>query len=174
MLLKKAPSPKRWVVIYTRSRNEKKVAEALNTSGFEAYLPLMKTLRQWSDRKRMVEVPLFNSYVFVHVQTELLHKVLETTGAVYVVKFGGMPAIIPQEQIDNLRLLLDTSVKFEVTLDAFTFNEHVEVVRGPLLGFKGVFVEYKGRRQVLMRLEAINQSLLVTIKPEMLRKIKTS
>lgn len=159
------------MVIYTRSRNEKKVAEDLTLRGFEAYLPLMHTLRQWSDRKRMVEVPLFNSYVFVNVEPGLLHKVLESTGAVYVVKFEGIPAVIPQNQIDNLKLLLDTSTDIEVTTDEFIHNEHVEVTRGPLRGFRGVFVEYKGRKQVLMRLEAINQSLLITIQPGYLKKI---
>ena len=171
MSVKKQVPQKRWIVIYTRSRNEKKVAEELVFRGFEAYLPLIKTLRQWSDRKRLVEVPLFNSYVFVHVEADLIPKVMETTGAVYVVKFGGTPAVIPAQQIENLKLLLDTTTNFEISYDEFTFDEHVEVIRGPLQGFRGVFVEYKGRKQVLMRLEAINQSLLITIQPGMLRKI---
>ena len=58
---------KKWLVLYTKPRNEKKVAERLTKNGFEVYCPLIKTLRQWSDRKKKVEIPMFSSYVFIHI-----------------------------------------------------------------------------------------------------------
>lgn len=160
----------RWYAIYTRSRNEKKVAGLLEERGITAYLPLMKTLRQWSDRKRMVEVPLFNSYIFIFSEPNMIYKALQIDGAIYVVKFAGQPAVIPNEQIENLRILLGSSTKFDISFDEFTFGEHVEVIEGPLCGVQGVFVQYHGKKRVLIRMDAINQNLVIEIQLGMLQK----
>lgn len=164
----------KWYAIYTRSRNEKKVAALLQERGLTAYLPLMKTLRQWSDRKRLVEVPLFNSYIFIYSEPHLLYKALQVEGAVYVVKFAGQPAIIPNEQIESLKIVLGSSSKFDISFDEFKFGEHVEVIEGPLCGVKGVFVEYHGKKRVLIRMEAINQNLVVEVHAGMLQKTMLS
>jgi transcription antitermination factor NusG len=164
------PTGSKWFAVYTRSRNEKKVATLLEERGIMVYLPLMKTLRQWSDRKRMVEVPLFNSYLFVHLEPNLVYKALQAEGAVYVVKFAGQPAVIPDEQIENLKIILGSSTKFELSFDEFTFGEHVEVVEGPLCGVHGVFVEYHGKKRVLIRMDAINQNLVIEVHPGVIKK----
>lgn len=164
------PTGNKWFAVYTRSRNEKKVAALLQERGIVVYLPLMKTLRQWSDRKRMVEVPLFNSYLFVQSEPHLLYKAMQVEGAVYVVKFGGQPAVIPDEQIENLKIILGSSTKFDISFDEFTFGEHVEVVEGPLCGVHGVFVEYHGKKRVLIRMDVINQNLVIEVHPGMIQK----
>lgn len=160
----------RWYAIYTRSRYEKKVAGLLEELGITAYLPLMKTWRQWSDRKRLVEVPLFNSYIFILSEPHLVYKTLQVDGAIYVVKFAGQPAVIPDEQIENLKILLGSSTKFENSFDEFIFGEQVEVIEGPLCGVQGVFVEYHGKKRVLIRMDAINQNLVIEVKLGMVRK----
>ena len=93
------------------------------------------------------------------------------SGVVGFVKFDGTPTPIPEEQIKNLQLLLSTTEKFEISLDEFELGDNVEVYRGALKGFKGMLVEYKGQKRALLRIEAINQSLLVEIHPSNLKKI---
>jgi transcription antitermination factor NusG len=167
----KAVQPLRWYAVYTRSRYEKRVVEEMCENGLEAWLPLQKTFRQWKDRKKWVEVPLFNSYVFLHTKECLLKKVVsEATGAVCAVSFLGYPAIVQDEQIENLKLLLDSSEKFEVSLDEFSYGNPIEVYRGPLRGMRGTFVNYKGKKRVMMQIDAINQFLYVDINPACLRK----
>jgi transcription antitermination factor NusG len=154
---------KKWIAVYTRSRYEKKVADELSEKGITTYLPLIKTLRQWSDRKKWVEIPLFRSYVFVNIDLPNLRKALEASGTVYIVKFEGHPAIIPNKQIEDLKALLGSSLDFEISTDEFKQGERVQVTHGPLFGFQGTFVEYKGKKRVMLRIDAVGQSLLVEI-----------
>lgn len=161
----------RWFAIYTRSHYEKKVVDSLQEAGIEAWVPLLKTLRQWSDRKKWVEVPLFNSYIFVRIKIRDLRKSLQAEGAVYVVSFSGRPTPIPDEQIEWLKLLLASSEKFEVSFDEFTFGEPVIVEKGVLRGMKGKFINYKGKNRVLVQIEAINQNLLIDINPGFITKM---
>ena len=162
----------KWFAIYTRSRSEKKVVADIIEHGFEGWLPILKTMRQWSDRKKMVEVPLFNSYVFVHTTLSKIRIVIsKVEGAVYVVSFSGQPAIIPDKQIEDLKLLLNSSEKFEVSLDEFEYGDQVEVMKGSLKGLQGMFVQYKGQKRVLMHIDAINQKLVIDINPAFIKKM---
>jgi transcription antitermination factor NusG len=161
---------KKWLAVYTRSRYEKKVADHLTEHGITSYLPLMKTLRQWSDRKKWVEVPLFRSYVFVNIELPNYRKALEAAGAVYIVRFEGQPAVIPEGQIEMLKALLDSSTDFEITTEEFLSGEKVEVTRGPMLGYKGTFVEYKGKKRIMLRIDAVGQSLLIEISPAIIKR----
>ncbi len=163
-------SVKKWVAVYTRSRYEKKVADELAEKGIATYLPLMKTLRQWSDRKKWVEMPLFRSYVFVNIDFPNLRKALEANGTVYIVKFEGKPAIIPDKQIEDLKALLGSSIDFEISTEVFNKGERVEVTHGPLFGFQGTIVEYKGKKRVMLRIEAVGQSLLIELSPAWLKR----
>ncbi len=159
-----------WYAIYTRSRCEKKVAKLMTRDGIQVYLPLRKTIRQWSDRKRLVEVPLFNSYLFVYSLPELIINVLQVDGAVYVVKFSGKPAIIPETQIENLKILLNSCSEFDISTEDFIAGERVEITEGALCGINGVFVEYRGKKRVLIRLDALNQNLVIEVKAGLLHK----
>src|ERR1017187_6919584 len=102
-----------WYAVYTKPRSEKKLAMRLNEKSIEAYVPLRKTLKQWSDRKKMVEEPMISSYVFVNVSKENYFEVLNTPGAVRFIWFSGKPAIIPEKQIRNLKLLTGTNIEVE-------------------------------------------------------------
>ena len=80
---------KHWFVFYTKSRHEKKVRDLLGKGGFEVFLPMHKVLRQWSDRKKRVEVPLFNSYIFVHEEQHRIPEVLKTPGVSTIIRVAG-------------------------------------------------------------------------------------
>ena len=161
----------RWYAVYVKSRNEKKVFTRFNEANIEAYLPIMKTYRQWKDRKKMVDVPLFNSYIFVKVSQKQFVSVKQVEGVVTFVKFNNHPASIPDNQIESLKLLLCSSEKFEISYDFIDIGEAVEVVKGTLMGFKGTLVSYKGQKRAMLRIDAINQVLMVDINPAFLKKI---
>jgi transcription antitermination factor NusG len=162
-----------WFVIYTRSHFEKKVADNLCELEFEIYLPLIKTLRQWSDRKKKMEVPLFRSYLFIHTTLKKLKSLLLPVGALKIVTFEGKPAIVPDTQIQNLKILLNTDEKFDIIESCFTPGDYVEVTTGPMRGIKGTFVDYSGKKYILIQIDALKQNIIVTINPIFIRKLKT-
>jgi len=164
-------SKKRWYAVYVKSRNEKRVYADLLENNFESYLPLLRTLRQWKDRKKLVDIPLFNSYVFVHVNLLEQYKVRQVPGVVNFICFEGKPTAIPDEQINSLQLLLRSTEKFEVGYEKIEIGEDVEVYRGTLKGFRGTLVEYKGKKKVLLRIDALNQYLMIEIQLSNLKKL---
>lgn len=150
-----------WYAVYTRSRNEKKVFLELNKSGIEAYLPLRKTLKQWTDRKKWVEEPLFRSYVFVKIKEKEYLNVLQVNGAVRFICFSGHAAPIPEWQIVSLKLLLDTGSDYIVNTGHLKPGEPVEIVTGALAGFKGEILTIKGDKKIVLRISHLGFNLEV-------------
>ena len=108
---------KRWYALYTRSRHEKKVDYQLREKGIESYLPLQRVLRKWSDRKKWVEEPLFRCYVFVHVDPANRLRALQTFGVVRFVTFSDEPAVVRDDEIENIRRILRESPDAESARD---------------------------------------------------------
>ncbi len=162
---------KHWYVIYVRYRFEKKIAGELAKAGYEIYLPIMETIRQWSDRKKKIEEPLFNSYLFIHCNRQELKSIIFPKGVLTVVSFSGAPAIVPDEQITGLKLLLETGEQFEITGDRLNPGDAVEVMRGPLRGLKGTLTDFSGRKHVLLAIEALHLNIVVSIDPQFIKKI---
>jgi transcription antitermination factor NusG len=127
---------KKWMAIYTKPRNEKVVNERLLGIGIETYLPLHETIRQWSDRKKKVKMPLFTSYVFVKVnETERL-KVLKENGVLNFVFWLGKPAIIQQIEIDKIRYFLKEAVNQDIITENISRGEDAIVSSGLMKGQK--------------------------------------
>lgn len=164
-------SKKRWYAVYTKSRAEKKVNELLAGKGVEVYLPLQKTVKQWSDRKKRVEEPLFRSYIFVRIDYKDHVNVLKTTGIVCFVKFAGNAEPVPDSQIEAVKALLSGNIAFEVTNENLKIGDQVEIVMGPLKGLQGELTEYRGKRKVIIRIDAIGQNLIIDI-PAAFIKVK--
>jgi len=160
-----------WFALYTRSRTEKKVHTELKLRGIESYLPLQKTLKQWSDRKKWVEEPLIRSYVFVRITESEYFDVLNTPGAVRFVFFEGKAAVIPDWQIKAIQHALASGQEVEVTDQHLEAGDKVLITRGPFHDIPGELVEFKGKRKVMIRIEHIGHSLLLTISPANLQKI---
>ena len=163
-----------WYLLYTNPRAEKKAEIELRFLGYEVYLPLHKTLRQWSDRKKMVEVPLFNSYLFVYTELEKnFYPILNVPGVVKFVNFEKKPAIVDPREIELIRLMLGNIQDLEnVTAgEPIEPGEEIEIIAGPLIGTKGKMIEHKGKNKILIELNSIQQSLAVTLPVEFLRRI---
>ncbi|MCJ7448920.1 MAG: UpxY family transcription antiterminator [Bacteroidales bacterium] len=169
IILRKHTPPK-WYAIYTHPRAEKQVNERLLDSGIETFLPLHKTYRRWSDRKKLVEKPLLSSYVFVKVVPVDFPKVYTTQGVVRFVAFEGKPASIPQNQIDNLRLIVNSDADIEISSEKFAPGDNVEVINGSLIGLTGELIKIGGKNRVIVRIEKLEQNIVLTIPVTFLRK----
>lgn len=152
-----------WYAVYTRSRSERKVFHRLEDENVECFLPTYKTMRQWSDRQKMVELPLFTSYVFVCIGLKEFHKVLITDGVVKIVSFNGQPAEIPKHQIDNLKILINSNHNFEKSTLEFAPGQKVRINRGSLQGIIGELIRIGRKNRILIRIEHLFQNLLVNI-----------
>ena len=171
-LIKKGTELKpEWYAVYTRPRFEKQVAQRLNEQGIEAYLPLIKTMRQWSDRKKMVEIPLFSSYVFVQIDRRFYDAVLQTLGVVKYITFEGKAATIPQDQINNLKIIVNSDVEVETTWKPKKKGDKVVVTAGSLKGLKGELISDGGRKKVLIRIDSIDQNLTVEVHNSLIEPI---
>jgi transcription antitermination factor NusG len=152
-----------WYAIYTFPRAEKKVYAELVRNGITAYLPLLRTLRQWSDRKKWVEEPLFRSYIFVNISQSRYFDVLNTPGVVRYITFEGKAVPVPELQIEAIRFYLSNEDLTAEQTGIFLPGKMVEVVKGPMRGLRGDLIEVAGRHKVKVEISAIGQSIMVTI-----------
>jgi transcription antitermination factor NusG len=163
----------RWYALSTKSRHEKKVQERLTAKGFETYVPLRTVIRKWSDRKKKVEEPLFNGYVFVYMLYSQRLTVLETYGIVRLVMFNGRPGYLHQQEIDTIRHILEAQKESGYTVEAFDgkmIGDFVEVIEGPLTGLRGQFIKVKNESKLTISIDGIGKSLMVDVPPEWVKK----
>ncbi|MDB5031894.1 UpxY family transcription antiterminator [Mucilaginibacter sp.] len=154
---------KKWLVIYTRPRWEKKVEKQLNERGIEAYCPLRQVQNQWADRKKNVSLPLFNSYVFVRVSLREEAIVLYTLGVLNYVYFMGRPAVVPDKAIEDIKTNLTLYKDVEaVNLQNIAVGDHVLIKAGVFVNQKGQVLQVNGKN-VLMILDKINCALVTRI-----------
>jgi transcriptional antiterminator RfaH len=161
-----------WYAVYTRSRAEKRLMELLTEKGIEAYVPVRKVVKQWSDRKKMIEEPLIRSYCFVKVEPPRYQDVLNTAGAVRYVWFSGKPASIPERQMELLKTITGSGVEVECLPDMFQPGIQVRVNSGPLQGLTGELVNVSNKKKVIVRIDHLNQVITLSISPAMVEVAK--
>lgn len=126
-----------WHVIYTKPKNEKKVADQLQQIGVDVYCPLVTIVKQWSDRKKKVQMPLFNSYVFVNISEKEREIVFQVPGVVRYLFWLGKPAVVREEEIAALQEgLRETIVSYEVR--GIKVGDMVPIPSGPFHGKEGI------------------------------------
>jgi len=154
---------KRWYAVYSRSRAEKKAATELEYQGIEFYLPLIKRLKQWSDRKKWVEEPLFRSYVFVHIEQKDYYKVLQNPHLVRYITFEKKAVPIPDQQIEAIRFFLEEKEPEEPENIEWIKGNQVEVISGELTGLMGELIEVNGKHKVKVQIDVIGKSVVIHI-----------
>ena len=163
-----------WYAVYTKPRNEKKVRDFITAAGIECYLPMEKSLRLWSDRKRWVSLPLFRSYIFVRIHLRDYSAIMKIDGVVKFVRFGDGPIPIPEKQIKAIRMYEKSGEiihDHEVEIEP---GDEVEVTHGPLKGLFGRMVAIGRRKKVQILIEGVQQSVYLYIPKSFLRKIPGS
>ena len=135
---------KKWLAVYTRPRWEKKVNLLLAEKGLESYCPLNKVRRKWSDRVKLVEEPLFKSYVFVKVSDEDRTAVRMTPGAINFVYWEGKPAVIKEKEILAIKRFLDEYENVEARSSAdLKINQRVRITNGSLMDQEGKVLDVR-------------------------------
>ena len=148
-----------WFALYTKPRNEKKVAENLAALGIEVYCPLVTTIKQWSDRKKKVESPLIPSYVFVKIEEANRKDVFQVAGVVQYVFWLGKPAKIQPHEIEALKTQLAAPV-VKVTLETWTPNAQIQINEGPFKNQMAV-VEKVSTNKVTLILKSLGIRLII-------------
>ncbi len=154
-----------WYVVYTKPKWEKKVAERLNEIGVVTYCPLIKKTSQWSDRKKTISVPLFNSYIFVKIEDKFRNRVFEIPGAVRYLFWLGKPATVRNEEIETIQKWLSTPATYEVTLDQWKKGDKIVLESGPFISQSAIIQEVKQNHYILI-LESLGCVLRVDKKEE--------
>lgn len=153
-----------WYALHTRSRHEKMVAHRLQECGLETYLPTVKEVHRWSDRKKKVEVPLFSCYVFLrcNLSPENRNHVYRIESVLGFVGGSGAGMSIPDEQIESIRKLLAQSVPWR-SHPFLKVGQRVRVRGGALDGVEGIFRSENGDHSLVISVEAIQRSMAVRI-----------
>ena len=157
----------KWYVIYTKTNQEKRIFDNLRKDKIECFLPLRKTLRQWSDRKKWIEEPLFKSYIFVKVSNKEFFDVLCIPSVICYVSFGGKAHPIPEEQIVNIeKFVLQQEKEIVLTRERIKKGTKAEILAGPLRGVRGEIVQINSKSRILIRIETLGYCLHANISQE--------
>ena len=163
---------RKWFALYTKPRWEKKVCTVLDRKGVECWCPLKKVEKQWSDRKKIIEEPLFTSYVFVRIKENEKSTVLMTDGILNFVYYVGKPAIIRDQEIDTIKKFLlekDATVSVQ-SLSTLDENTKIKVNHGVFMDVTGTIVK-SGKKKVYVKLESLDQVMIVEFPAEYLSPI---
>jgi transcription antitermination factor NusG len=160
---------KKWFALYTKPRWEKKVDTVLAKKGIESWCPVQKVQKQWSDRKKIIEEPLFKSYVFVKIADNERTNVLMTDGILNFVYYVGKPAVIRDEEIEVIKKYLsekDASISIQ-SLESFEQDDLVKVNHGIFMDNVGTVIR-GGKKKVFVKLESLGQVMTVEFPVEFL------
>jgi len=134
----------KWFAIYTKPRWEKKVYKLLIENDFEAYCPINKVRKKWSDRYKIVEVPLFTSYVFVRIDATMTTKVRMIDGVLNFVYWNGKPAVVKDFEIDNIKKFLGEYEYVDLESIDFKADDNVLIASGAFMDMEGKVLKQLG------------------------------
>lgn len=156
-----------WHALYVRSRSEKKVQTLLEENGFIAYLPLITEVRDWSDRKKKIEEPLFKSYVFVCSNEREHVPILNIYGVIKFVSFEHKPVIVPENQILAIKKFVsdyENGDGYKMQNDEdLKVGQRVRIINGPMKGLTGRLETIRNKRHLIVYIDVVGQSIPVHI-----------
>lgn len=162
-----------WFVVKTLSRHEKKVAKQLEELNYNVYLPLLKTIKIWSDRKKKVEVPLISSVLFVQnteVNKEIIYSI---PGFHSILRLNGKIGKVRTSEIEQLKIITGEMEVLQEVEDVRLFpGDEIEIIGGPLRGYFAKAIEELNAYKVLIQIEALGCGYSVNIPKNQVCKIK--
>ncbi len=160
---------KKWFVFYTKSRAEKKTLIYLQKFGFDAWLPMHKVLRQWSDRKKKMEVPLFNSYIFVREIEANILEILKIPGISWNIRHNDKPAVLHSSEQATIQRFIETGLTLESqSFQKLEQGQTVQVMDGPLKGQIGEVEARHNEDKLYVTIESLGQQVMVSINKNVL------
>jgi len=153
-----------WYAVRTRSRHERVVAAQFREQGVSLFLPMITRMQRWSDRRKLVEFPLFSGYLFVHtlVSHQVRKTVLLTRGVAGFVAMGGEPVPIPDNQIDTIRQLLAENGSCAAH-PFLRVGQRVRIRSGSLEGLEGILVAHNRDRKLVISVDTIERSFSISL-----------
>jgi len=164
---------RKWLAVYTRPRWEKKVNQLLTEKGLESYCPLNKVRRKWSDRIKVVEEPLFKSYVFVKVNDADRTEVRMTNGAINFVYWNGKPAVIKEKEITAIKRFMNEYENVEARQVNLKVNQRVLITNGTLMDQEGKVLDVR-RKTVKVAIDSLGYILVAYIDRSKLTSIPSN
>jgi transcription antitermination factor NusG len=152
-----------WYVVYTKPKWEKKVAEKLTQIGIECYCPLITQVKQWSDRKKKVEIPLFNSYVFIQIEDADRNSVFEVAGVVRYLFWLGKPAVVRDEEINVIKNSLKASNIADISVSQIQVGDKIKLETGAFSNQNAIVQEVSKTHYILV-LESLGCVLKIKYK----------
>ncbi|MBX2932016.1 MAG: UpxY family transcription antiterminator [Chitinophagaceae bacterium] len=162
---------RKWYVLTTKPKAEKQVSKRLTENRVENFLPLQRQLRTWHDRKKWIETPLFNSYIFVKTEDKLRSKVFEVGGLIKYVSIGGQICILTEQEVERVRRLCSYSEPVTVGHENFERGEEVEILEGHFVGFCGQLLENGDKHKLKISIAGLGCFATVFIDKNIVRKI---
>ena len=150
-----------WHVIYTRPKAENKVAETLRKINFEVYCPMITEVRQWSDRKKKITVPLFRSYIFIRVLEKERHRVFDVPGVVRYLYWLGKPALVRDSEIETIKDWMSGGKVEDVMIENLLPGDRVVIKSGALKDREAIIKKVGPKR---IRLLLVDLGCSVTAK----------
>jgi len=168
------PEQVNWYVLYVKPRTEKKVGERLKKIGFEVCVPTQKQLRQWSDRRKVVEMVLFPNYVFVASNQKRKNKVFEAGHVFKFVQFGGRVATLTEKEVQMVKQLGNQAKPVSIGYKGFEIGEEIEILSGSLAGYQGKVQAVKGVSKIKLALPSLHCFACVELEGVKIKKILTA
>jgi transcription antitermination factor NusG len=151
-----------WFAVWTRSRHEAAVVHQLEERRIEAFLPTLPKWSRWKDRKKRIDWPLFPGYCFVHIDPAATLAVRKCVGVVGLVTFEGRPAAIPAHEIESVRTLVGSSLRYD-PCPLIHEGMKVEVRYGPLRGVVGQLIRKGSHARLILSVELIGRGVSVEV-----------
>ena len=152
----------KWHVVYTRPKLERLISTQIYKMGFETYLPLYTVIKQWSDRKKKIEVPLFPNYIFVKIHGHQRCSILGIYGLVSFVSVEKKPVILPDNQINTIRKIMNSD--FDVAVDDyFQKGQKIKIIKGQFTDLEGIIIRKNKNFRLLIQINALHKALSVNI-----------
>jgi transcriptional antiterminator RfaH len=153
-----------WYVVYTRTKHEKKISEKFSEDGIHHYLPLTRRLHSWHDRKKYIDMPLFQSYIFVYPKdTGEFYDIQHVSGVLGYVRFGKEIPRVGEDIIQYIQNLVNTGNEIEVSSDYFPPGRKFYIQCGPLTGVPCEVVQRSQKEKILVRIHLLRRNLLVSM-----------
>lgn len=147
-----------WYAVEIRHNREKNVAELLEAKGLETFLPTYEEPRQWSDRIKIAELPLFPGYLFCRLNGERRMPILSTPGVRRIVCFGTTPVPVPEGEIETVRQFVRSKLKIQ-PWPFLEIGQKVKIQKGPLAGVDGILQEFRGNYRVVVSIALLQRSV---------------
>ena len=162
---------KGWYVLYVNSRFEKKVYDSMKEIEIESFLPLVESISQWKDRKKVLLRPLFPSYVFVNLKTAKdIYKVLEIKGACTFIKIGTTMVRVQEQEINKIKLVINDNSLYDIKITdkKFAIGEKRKFYDGLFSGQEYEIIRIDKKEKILIRINSLSQNIVASLSNEYL------